>query len=283
MGTSREFREGLRRELPTWQADGVVTPGAARALQVRYDLDASAAPAGRDRAGPLSFSAGLAVALALAGALLATGLGDGALLPLVALAAAFAAAPLAARGEGLLPAVAALRVLGRGLFYVTAFSLSFAPVADAMRLRSGSTSPGLLAAVPVFLLAAAALAAGMRRADVDPHARGEALLLGATVIAFAAGLSLPTGEGAAIVANLALAFLAAGRIVRGVSWLARAPFFEGLFVAACLGGARLLDVARGPWTRAAGGAVLAAFVFAASLAFERRRSRAPRPVSLHVA
>ena len=41
--------------------------------------------------------------------------------------------------------------------------------------------------------------------DVDAHARGEAMLLSATVVAFAAGLFLETGAGAAVVANLALA------------------------------------------------------------------------------
>ena len=39
MELSREFREGLRQELPVWEADGILTPGAARALHARYDLD----------------------------------------------------------------------------------------------------------------------------------------------------------------------------------------------------------------------------------------------------
>ena len=37
---SRGFREGLRRELPAWRAEGLVTEGAARALEARYDLAA---------------------------------------------------------------------------------------------------------------------------------------------------------------------------------------------------------------------------------------------------
>ena len=40
METSREFVDGLRRELPVWLADGIVTAGAARALQARYEADA---------------------------------------------------------------------------------------------------------------------------------------------------------------------------------------------------------------------------------------------------
>jgi uncharacterized membrane protein len=35
---SRGFREGLRRELPAWRAEGLVTDETARALAARYDL-----------------------------------------------------------------------------------------------------------------------------------------------------------------------------------------------------------------------------------------------------
>ena len=48
---SREFREGLRQELPVWEADGIVTPGAARALLARDALRA-------DDYGGLSFGPG---------------------------------------------------------------------------------------------------------------------------------------------------------------------------------------------------------------------------------
>jgi hypothetical protein len=278
MERSREFREVLRRELPVWEGDGIVTPGAARALAARYDLDDANAPApARDRTGPLAAAAGIGVAFTLAAALL--GLRDGVLLPLVALAAAFAAAPLVAQGAAFAPAASALRAVGRVLFYVAAWALSFVAVADAVRFRVGLASPGLLAAIPAFALAAAAALMGLRRPDVEPHARGEAMLLVATVVAFAAGLSLDTGNGAAIVANLALAFLAVGRIVRGLSWLARGPFWEGLVVGAVLLASRVLDVASAPWLRVAGVAVVAAAAAAAGLAFERRRARTPGPAS----
>jgi hypothetical protein len=281
MERAREFREGLRRELPSWESDGLLTPGAARALAARYDLEGAAAAPGRDRTGPLAAAAGIGVACTLAAALL--GVRDGVLLPLVALAAAFAAAPLVARGEAFAPAASALRDVGRGLFYLAAWALSFVAVADAVRLRLGVASPGLLAAIPAFGLAAAAAAMGLRRTDVEPHARGEAMLLVATVVAFAAGLSLEGGSGAAVVANLALAFLAVGRVVRGLSWLARGPFWEGLAVGAVLLVSRLLDVTGATWLRAAGVALVVAGAAAFGLAFERRRARTPRPVGVSAA
>lgn len=278
MEGSRELREELRRELPAWQAWGIVSAGAARALAARYGLEESVAgPARaptRDRAVPLAAAAGLAVAGALAAALSGTGTADGVLLPVVALAAAFGSAPLAIRHPSLAPAACALRVLGRALFYPAAWALSFVAVADALRFRSAA-SPGLLAALPLLAFALAALARGLSRADVDAHARGEAMLLAATVVAFAAGLFLETGAGTAVVANLALAFLAAGRIVRGLSWNARAPFWEGLAVAAAVAASRAGDVSPAGWPRAAAALLVLAAAAVAGLLFERRRSRAP--------
>ncbi len=277
MEKSREFREVLRRELPGWEADGILTPGAARALAARYDLsDAAAGAPAPDRTAPLAAAAGIGVACTVAAALL--GERDGVLLPLVALAAAFAAAPLVARGEALAPAASALRGVGRGLFYLAAWALSFVAGADAVRFRVGLARPGLLAALPAFALAAVAAAMGLRRTDVEPHARGEAMLLVATVVAFAAGLSLEDGKGAAIVANLGLAFLAVGRVVRGLSWLSRGPFWEGLLVGAVLLASRVLDVTGAGWVRAAGVALVVAGAAALGLAFERRRARTPRSV-----
>jgi hypothetical protein len=275
MECSREFREGLRQELPVWEADGIVTPGAARALLARYDLDGgeAAQPAAPDRTGPLAAAAGIGVAGTLAAALL--GMRDGVLLPLVALAAAFAAAPLVARGAAFAPAASALRAVGRVLFYAAAWALSFLAIADAVRFRGGALSPGLLAAVPAFLLAAIAVALGLRRTDVEPHARGEAMLLAATVLAFAAGLALEGGSGTALVANMALLFLAVGRIVRGVSWLSRSPFWEGLAVAAVLVASRLVELASATWQRAAAVALVLVLALAGGLAFERRRAHTP--------
>lgn len=285
MERSREFGEGLRRELPVWVEDGILTPGAARALSVRYDLEGeggAAVPAPqRDRTGLLAAAAGIGAAATLAATLL--GVRDGVLLPPVALAAAFAAAPLVARGAALARAAASLRTVGRVLFYLSAWALSFVAVADAVRFRVGPASPGLLAAIPAFVLAAAAVIAGLRRTDVEAHARGEAMLLAATVVALAAGLALEDGGGAAAVANLALAFLAVGRIVRGLSWLSRGPFWEGLVVATALVASRVLDLPAAPWLRAVAlGAVLAGAA-AFALAFERRRARTPDPAGLRPA
>jgi hypothetical protein len=273
MERSREFLEGLRRELPVWQAEGIVTPGAARALSVRYDL-APGAPPLRDRTGPLAAAAGLAVAFALAAALLASGTRDGVILPLAALAAAFAATPLVVRGDALAHAAGALRVEGRILFYIAAYALSFVRFADATRFRSGLASEGLLAALPPLVGAVAVVAAGLRRSDVDPHARGEAMLLVGTALAFAAGLSLDTGSGTSLVATMSLAFLAVGRIVRGLSWGARAPFFEGIGVATVLVASRAFDVFPSSWVAVAVAAACLAAGAGVMFGFERRRARA---------
>jgi hypothetical protein len=276
MERSREFAEGLRRELPAWEAEGIVTSGAARALAVRYDLEPGAAPpAARDRTAPLAAAAGVAVALALAAALLASGTGDGVLLPITALAAAFAATPLVVRGSTLAPAAGALRVEGRVLFYLAAYALSFVSFAEATRFRSGLASEGLLAAMPFLVGAIGAVVAGLRRADVDAHARGEAMLLVATAVAFAAGLSLDSGNGTALVATMSLAFLAVGRIVRGLSWLSRGPFLEGILVAAVLVASRAFDVFPSIWIAVGAGGACLAGAGVAVVAFERRRARAP--------
>jgi hypothetical protein len=278
MELSREFREGLRQELPVWESDGILTPGAARALFARYDLGGEYTPAAaeaKDRTGPLAAAAGIGVACTLGAALL--GMRDGVLLPLVALAAAFAAAPLVARGAAFAPSATALRAVGRAVFYLSAWALSSVALADAVRFRGGPLSAGLLAAIPAFLLAAVGVLLGLRRTDVEAHARGEAMLLTATVVAFAAGLSLEGGSGTALVANMALLFLAVGRIVRGVSWLARAPFWEGLVVAAALVATRLFDLFGTAGLRAAGVVLVLAVALAAGLAFERRRARGPSP------
>ena len=275
MELSREFREGLRQELPVWEGDGILTPGAARALFARYELGGEYAPTAayaKDRTGPLAAAAGIGVACTLAAALV--GVRDGVLLPLVALAAAFASAPLVASGPALAPAATGLRAVGRVRFYPTPWALSFVPIADAVRLRGGALSPGLLAAIPAFLLAAAAIVLGLRRTDVEAHARGEAMLLTATVVAFAAGLALEGGHGAALVANMGLLFLAVGRIVRGVSWLSRAPFWEGLLVAAVLVVSRVTDLALPAWLRILGVGLVLAAALAAGVVFERRRARA---------
>jgi hypothetical protein len=275
MERSREFLEGLRRELPIWKAEGIVTEGAARALAARYDLEPGAAPSpARDRTGPFAAAAAVAVVLALAAALLASGVRDGVLLPLTALAAAFAATPLVVHGSDLAPAAQGVRTLGRIVFYAGAYALSFAPVAEASRFQTGVSSEGLLAALPPLLLAAAAVATGHRRAEVDAHTRGEAMLLVATVVAFAAGLSLDTGNGTALVATMALAFLAVGRIVRGLTFLAREPFLEGIAVGAVLLAIRAFDVYPSRWIAIGIAAAVLAGSVAAVVAFERRRARA---------
>lgn len=282
MERSREFLDGLRKELPVWRAEGIVTDGAARALLARYDLDPGV-PTGpvRDRSGPFAAAAAIAVVLAMAAALLLSGISDGVLLPLTALAAAFAATPLAVHGPELMPAANGVRTLGRVLFYASAYVLSFVPIADAARFRSGLSSEGLLATLPPLLLAGCALATGHRRGDVDAHGRGEAMLLVATVVAFGAGLSLDTGNGTALVATMSLAFLSVGRIVRGLAFLSRAPFVEGIVVASVLVASRGFDVFPSRWISIGIAASVLVGASVSVLGFERRRARfqpLPAPV-----
>jgi len=272
MERSPAFAEALRRELPSWEREGIVTPDAARALAARYGL-APVGPA-RDRTGPLAIVAALTVTLTLAAALLLSGIGDGVLLPIAALAAVFASMPLAVRGDALDPAASAVRNLGRLLFYAAAYALSFAQLADVARFRTGVSS-GLVAAMPLFLVGVAAVWSGWRRTDVDAHTRGEAMLLVATVLAFAAGLSLDTGAGTALVATMALAFLAVGRIVRGLSSQCRASFLEGVGIATLLVASRGFDYFPSAWVASVVGVAGVVAAASAVIGFERRRTRIP--------
>jgi hypothetical protein len=159
----------------------------------------------------------------------------------VSVAAALVAAPLAFRAPAAARLAAAARITGRLSFYVLALLLSFSVVAARLRFVDGFP-PQLVPALVPFLAAAAFLLAGLRDPGVDSLARGEAMLVAATALAFLLGLSLETGRGAALVASLAIAFLALGRIVRGVSWRARASLAEGLVLGALLGAARLVEL-----------------------------------------
>jgi hypothetical protein len=210
-------------------------------------LDSAAPAADRSpllvhAAGALALAALAAAALVEGGARLAAaavGASPQAFLASLPVAAALVALPLGARGPLAAARAEAWRTAGRAGFYAGALALSFGEVARALRWQ-GPPGPLFLAvAVPAGLAAAALLAAGLRRPDVEPLARGEAMLAGATVIALFLGLGLESGGAAALVANLALAFLAAGRIVRGASAGRPASLAEGLAVAAALGLARV--------------------------------------------
>jgi hypothetical protein len=201
--------------------------------------------------------------------------GNGHVVPLAlaAIGAAFAAAPLAASGTRGARIAAPLQICGRVLFYLAALSLSFTDVADAVRLPRWPPA-ALAAVVPAVLVAAALVAAGLRRRDVDPLTRGEAMLLTATAIALAIGHALPTGTGTALVANLALAFVAVGRIVRGSSTRDRSSFYEGAGLVAALACARVLELRPPAWLAAVLVLAIGAALAAAAFRFERRRARA---------
>jgi hypothetical protein len=320
---SRAFRDELRRELPAWQDDGLVTPEAARALEARYALaaaDAGTPPAARElalaaagliaaaaagwvlvatdlaRAHPgagifLGYALGAAMAVgafALGSAALAVlaplatatlvqlsldaaHVGRAAQLAFAAIGAAAAAAPLVARGARARRAAEASRGAGRAFFYLAAFALSFTAVANAARLEG--FVPGVAyAVVPALAAAGLALGAGLRRDDVDPLARGEAMLLAGTAVALGLGHHLESGTGTAFVANLGLAFVAIGRIVRGRAALDRLAFWEGTVAGAALVVFRVVEVHSGRGLVAAAIVLCAAAVAAAGVAFERRRS-----------
>lgn len=190
--------------------------------------------------------------------------------------APLAAAPLAATGDRAVYLAGAARLVGRLGFYVVAYALSFADVAREARLHDLSRSQALAfaaLAVPAAALAVAALWAGLRRPEVEPLARGEALLVLGTAFALGTGLSLPdsSGAGAALIANLALGFLAAGRIMRGLSALRRGPFWEGIALAGLLGLTRFLSLDVELWVKGSAFIAAGVAVFAAGFAFERRR------------
>ncbi|WP_242346290.1 DUF2157 domain-containing protein [Anaeromyxobacter terrae] len=226
----------------------------------------------RARSRALLVVGAIGVALTLASALDALH-ADAAIVPMIAaLGAALAAAALVVRDPARLPLSAAARLLGRLAFYGAAYFLSFHEVASHLRLEHGVTRDVALGVVPLLAAAGAALASGLRRDDVDPLARGEAMLLAATVVAVVAGLSLEAGRGAVLVANLALAFLAIGRIVRGLSWLARGPFWEGMAVAGVLVASRFLEIETRLWLKGAAFIACGVLVLVAGVAFERRRA-----------
>ncbi len=234
---------------------------------------AAAGLAWRARSRALLVVGAVGVALTLASALDALH-ADAAVLPLIAaLGAALAAAALVVRDPARLPLGAAARLLGRLAFYGAAYLLSFHELASHLQLEQGVTRDLALGVVPLLAAAGAGLAAGLRRDDVDPLARGEAMLLAATVLAVVAGLSLEAGRGATLVANLALAFLAIGRIVRGLSWLARGPFWEGMAVAGVLVASRFLEIETRLWLKGAAFIACGVLVLVAGVAFERRRAQ----------
>lgn len=157
--------------------------------------------------------------------------------------ATLAALPLVARNAREEQLAGAARVGGRVLFMLVALALSFGGVARAARIASPGSPTLLLAVVPLAVIAALLLVAGLRRERVDSLARGEAMLMVASLPAIYVGLSLEEGRGAVIVANLALAFLGLGRIVRGRASGQAGALWEGVAVVAVLVAARLAEFA----------------------------------------
>ena len=165
-----------------------------------------------------------------------------ALVPLT-VGATLGALPLVAREPREERLFGAARVAGRVIFLAVALALSFASVARRAHVDAPGSPTLLLAVVPLALVAALLLGAGLRRANVDPLARGEAMLMVAALPALYAGLSLEDGRGAVTVANLAVAFLGLGRIVRGKASGRLPVLVEGVVIIALLTAARILEVA----------------------------------------
>lgn len=238
----------------------------------------------RERSRTLLLAAAVGLGCLVVAALDGVGADEASPLALALWAAALVAAPVAAtrlahRGDTAAYLAAMARVGGRLAFYAVAYALSFTWIAREARLDRLDRADTLglaAAAAPSALLAVAALLAGLRRAEADPLARGEALLVLGTSFALGAGLALPgnSGEGAALIANLALAFLAAGRVTRGLTAMQRAPFWEGIALAALLLLTRFLSLDVELWVKGTAFIGAGVVVFAAGFAFERRRVRA---------
>lgn len=166
------------------------------------------------------------------------------LVPL-AIGATLAALPLVARDVREQQLAGGARIAGRILFVLVALLLSFGKVAQAAHIANPGSPTLLLAFGPLAVIAALLLVAGLRRENVDPLARGEAMLMVAALPAIYVGLSLENGRGAVIVANLAVAYLGLGRIVRGRTAESKASLWEGVAVVAALVVARALEYTGG--------------------------------------
>lgn len=195
----------------------------------------------------------------------------------LAVGAALATLPLGARTAEDAPLAGAGRVGGRLTFLFFAWLLSFSDFARDAHLAAGGSRVFLMAVLPLALVAGALLASGLRREKIDPLARGEAMLMVASLPALYAGLSLESGRGAAIVANLAVAFLALGRIVRGLSALQRGPFWEGVLAVAVLIVSRFFEIEHLLWLKGAAFIACGAAITVAAMAFERKLHRAAEP------
>jgi uncharacterized membrane protein len=196
-----------------------------------------------------------------------------ALVPPLAVGALLAALPLGARNDDETRLAGAGRVGGRLLFLLFAWLLSFSDLAREARIEHGGSRPFLMAVLPLFLVAGLLLLTGLRREKGDPLARGEAMLLVASLPAIYAGLSIESGRGAVIVANLALAFLGLGRVVRGLSSLQRGPFWEGVLVLAILIVSRFFEIEHLLWLKGAAFIACGVAITVAGMAFERKLHR----------
>jgi uncharacterized membrane protein len=189
----------------------------------------------------------------------------------VAVGAAFAALPLVARTDDEAKMAGAARTGGRLAFLLFAWLLSFSDAARHARIEHGGSRALLLALAPLALVAGLLLAAGLRREKVDSHARGESMLMVASLPALYAGLSLESGRGAVIVANLAIAFLGLGRVVRGLGSLRRGPFWEGVLVLAILIVSRFFEIEHLLWLKGLAFIACGVAITLAAVAFERKR------------
>jgi hypothetical protein len=230
----------------------------------------------RSRALLLVTGGGLAAALFAAIAAAPSGISGAfaqALLAPIVVGAALGALPLGARNDDEARLAGAARVGGRLAFLFFAWILSFSEMARDARLEAGGSRALLMALLPAALLAGLLLVTGLRREKVDPHARGEAMLLVASLPALYAGLSIESGRGAVIVANLALAFLGLGRVVRGLSALHRAPFWEGILVLGILIVSRFFEIEHLLWLKGAAFIACGVGITAAAMVFETRLRR----------
>lgn len=192
----------------------------------------------------------------------------------LAVGAVLAALPLGVRTDEESRLAGAGRVAGRLAFLFFSWILSFGEVAREARLEHGGPRELLMAVLPLALLAGVLLASGLRREKIDPLARGEAMLMVVSLPALYAGLCLQDGRGAVIVANLAIAFLGLGRIVRGLSALQRGPFWEGVLALAILIVSRFFEIEHLLWLKGAAFIACGIAITLGAMTFERRLRRA---------
>jgi hypothetical protein len=188
-----------------------------------------------------------------------------------ALVAAATALSLQRRGEEPHRFAATAGWLGRLAFYVPTYVLSFHWMARELHGGTPEWPRGwVTCALPPALAAAALLALGLRRGAGWP-----ARLVAGITFAFALlfALAVQVFQDAlllTLLANLGVLGVAGARMAEGLRERRRAPFWEGLALAALLAVSRFFEIESMLWLKGAGFIACGVAVIVAGMAFERR-------------